>query len=79
MRVQVHTARAIPRRLSLLWWCGELESKLLTKRLITKHTLMGIYKVLNSCILNFFVTLSDCYCANYFNIFVLRLEIGARS
>lgn len=49
MRLQVHTARAIPRRLSLLWWCGELESKLPIKRLITKHTLTGIYKVLNSC------------------------------
>lgn len=48
MSFQVHTAQATPRRLSLLWWCGELESKLLTEPLIPKHTLTGTYKVLNS-------------------------------
>lgn len=45
MRLQVHMALAIPPRLSLLWLCGVLESKLLIEQQIPKHTVMSTYKV----------------------------------
>lgn len=82
MLLQVLMVQAIPLRLSLHWWCGELGLIMLRESQNPRHTLMGIYKVLLSkccCLLSLISShaLLSLHC--YLSYCSLRLGVGAPS